>query len=220
MAQSKPMALFERKEKIRDISGIQWIDYRSVAPPQEGCCIELQIPAASHHYIDLDHSLLKVRVGLTKADGTSTTAEDKVGLTTNVLNSIFSQVDVVLGDLNISLIVGSNHPYRAYLEVLLEKGGTAESSAKLKNEGYEKLSYGGEVDFSNDVNVLGALVEGEKTASFIGKIRTDACNLGKFIPNGVSLKIRLNQSSDAFRITSKEAGTYKMTIKECILKVC
>ena len=82
------------------------------------------------------------------------------------------------------------------------------------------MSYGGEVDFSNDVNVLGALVEGEKTASFIGKIRTDACNLGKFIPNGVSLKIRLNQSSDAFRITSKGAGTYKMTIKECILKVC
>ena len=113
MAESKQLDLFSVKQTIKDISGVQWVEYRPIAPVQDGCCLEFQIPPTSQQYIDLNHSFLKLKVGLTKADGTNTVEDDYVGLTNATLHSIFSQVDVILNDLNLSPGVGANHPYQS-----------------------------------------------------------------------------------------------------------
>ena len=220
MAESNQLDLFTSKQKIKDIAGMQWVEYRPIAPVQDGCCMDFQVPATSQHYIDLDHSLLKLKVKVSKADGSVVAEDDKVGLTNDVLNSIFSQVDIILNDLNISPSVGNNHPYRAFLEVLLEDSGLRSTSQRLECEGYEQLNFTNGTDFSNDVIVLGSKVTAGKALSLIGKIRTDGCNLGKFIPNGVDIKIKLYQNTDAFRITAEAAGDYKLTVSDVILKVC
>ena len=220
MAETHQLDLFTSKPKIKDISGMQWVEYHPLAPVQSGCCMDFQIPATSQYYIDLDHSVLKLKVKVSKADGSAVKEDDEVGLTNGVLNSIFSQVDICLNDLNISPTVGSNHPYRAYLEILLEDCGRNSTEERLSCEGYETLYFTNGADFSNDVIALGLNVAAGKTYSLIGKIRTDACNLGKFIPNGVDIKIKLYRNTDPFRITAKATGNYKLTIDEAILKVC
>ena len=116
MALSKQLDIFTPRDKIRDIHKVQWVDYRSISPVQEGCCLEFYIPPSLTQYLDLDHTFLKIKVGVKEADGTELEDNDEVGLTNNVLNSIFSQVEVTLNDFNVSPTTGANHPYRAFLE--------------------------------------------------------------------------------------------------------
>ena len=46
MAETKSLDLFWSKEKITDILGVQWIDYRPVSPLGQGCCVEFHVPLA------------------------------------------------------------------------------------------------------------------------------------------------------------------------------
>ena len=137
MAEFSQLDIFSSKPTIKSIVGVQWIEHRPIAAVDDGCCLEFQIPPVSQHYMDLDHSLLKLKVKVKKADGTPIAAGEKVGLTNNVLNSIFSQVDVTLNDLNISPSVGTNHPYRAFLEVLLDEGANPALIPQLMLGGYD-----------------------------------------------------------------------------------
>ena len=48
----------------------------------------------------------------------------------------------------------------------------------------------------------------------------DICEQQKYIPNGVEMRIKLTQSSDAFRINAKENLNYKLQLVDATLRVC
>ena len=142
----------------------------------------------------------------------------------NFLHSMFSQVDVTLGD---TLITPSAavHPYRAYFERVFNTsregmeskanaalytrdtaGETASNSCVGSNEGL-KDRY--------DRTKAGAAVE------MMGGLHSDIFFQNRFMLPGVPLKVRLMRSSDAFALLSAEtsAEAYQIELMKASLFV-
>ncbi|KAF7990194.1 hypothetical protein HCN44_011489, partial [Aphidius gifuensis] len=69
-------------------------------------------------YIDLPHTLLKIRAKIVDKNGAAAPATDAVGPVNLTLHSLFQKVDVLF---NQKLVSASNstYPYRAYIETIL-----------------------------------------------------------------------------------------------------
>ena len=82
--------------------------------------LSFEIPGSEADFTDLSNTFLKLRIKVTTADGEpiNDTNAPKLTLSNNVLNTLFSQVDISLNDTLVSQ--SSNlHGYRAYIENLL-----------------------------------------------------------------------------------------------------
>lgn len=80
--------------------------------------LEFYVPGNGLHYLDLNDTLLSLRMKITNHDGSDIEADANVGIINYPLNTIFSQCDVTLGDRLISQ-ASSTHAYRAIIETYL-----------------------------------------------------------------------------------------------------
>lgn len=79
------------------IESSHWIHYKPISSITRNSPIEFSIPGNNDEYLDLAHTMLKVRVNLvteTSIDNDNRDLASKVGPVNNFLHSIFSQVDV------------------------------------------------------------------------------------------------------------------------------
>jgi hypothetical protein len=115
------------------IKGGVWDD---VLPfPNYTNSISFNIAADSTHYLDLSQTELWVKLSLTK-NNVAVTDYSKIGLVNNLLHSIFSQVQVLVNNVEVEN-TNSHYPYRAYLENLLSYGKEAKETF-LQNEFFFK----------------------------------------------------------------------------------
>ena len=131
----------------------RWHDAHPVSTITDGGPIEFSIDGSSE-YLDLAHSYLYVKAKVTAADG-SVVTDKKVAPVNLFLQSLFSQVDVMLNGKLVS--TGSNtYPYRAMIGTLLNYGGEAKKS-KLTSQLFYKDSAGAmdEVDPAKTVDAGG-----------------------------------------------------------------
>ena len=84
-----------------------------------GSALDFHVPANATTYMDLSKTLLQVKVRVVKQNGTALGKEDDVTLVNLALSSLFAQCDVSLNQRTINTSVGSNYPYKAYFDVLL-----------------------------------------------------------------------------------------------------
>jgi hypothetical protein len=80
--------------------------------------IEFFIPGHRDNYLALKNTLLHLRVKVTKIHGTNIANDAKVSLINYPLATIFSQVNVTLGEHLISQS-SATYPYRGIMECLL-----------------------------------------------------------------------------------------------------
>ena len=92
-------------------------EFAPLASLQQGAPIEFMVIGADQLYLDLNESLLLVRIKITNADNSDIEA-DTAGPLNLTLHSLFSQMSV---EFNGKPVSEPNHlyPYRAYLETLL-----------------------------------------------------------------------------------------------------
>lgn len=64
--------------------------------------LEFLIPGSGSFYLDVNSTLLYLRLKITKTHGTNLANDDDCGITQHQLNSIFSQMDVCLNDVLIN----------------------------------------------------------------------------------------------------------------------
>lgn len=242
MATPEELNIFKPFPEIKDILRREWREYKPITPLVDSCCVEFQIPALAKQYIDLRNTRLKVKVAITKADGTLVTQNDvqasgealrgggspdpdklAVGPVNNVLSSIFSQVDVTLNGLNVSPGVGVNHGYKAMMSTLIDEGG------KSHNFSDELLISGFRIDLMPDAHTVtssyswflwGSEMIKDGYTCFEGKIRSDVTELSHIIPNSVGVGIRMYQSTDSFRLWANKDETLKLKILDCSLNLC
>ena len=83
--------------------------------------LEFYISASGEDYLDLNESYLYTRVRITNADGTNLATAADVGFINYPGCTLFSQVDIMLGD---RLITQSSntYPYRGIIECLINYG--------------------------------------------------------------------------------------------------
>ena len=81
------------------------IEFRPISQILHGSVIEFEVPNNSpYHYIDLEKSRIKIKVKIVKDDAGETALEEseEVGPCNFTLQSMFSQVDLMIQGVNMS----------------------------------------------------------------------------------------------------------------------
>ena len=99
------------------IESNSYIEIRPLTALTDSSPVEFHITGCNEDYLDLNNTYLYTKVKITRANGANLTAVDNVGFINYPGNTIFSQLDVTLGDRLISNS-GNNYPYRCMIECL------------------------------------------------------------------------------------------------------
>ena len=217
--------LFSVPPTQTSIDSSQWVEHSPVSTISASAPIEFVVAGSGEDYLDLSNKLLEVRAKLT-ADGSTVTAEVAVAPVNNVFHSMFSQLDVSLNDVSVSS-ASTTYPYRAYMETHLNYGHDAKVS-KLQAGLYYMDTNLTVLDprptGDNAVTNTGLAKRHQlctKTGTFdmIGPLHVDVFNQSRYLLNGVTMKLRLSRSKDAFVLMAKTAGEYKMEVMSAKLFV-
>ncbi|XP_039887838.1 uncharacterized protein LOC120733608 [Simochromis diagramma] len=178
--------------------------------------LEFYVPGNGLHYLDLNDTLLSLRLKITNHDGSDIEADANVGIINYPLNTIFSQCDVTLGDRLISQ-ASSTHAYRAIIETYLNY-----SEETLKTQFTAGLFYK-DTAGSHDSHVVNngpnrglvrRAVYSERSREFhvIGPLHSDIFFCEKLLLNNVDLRIKLTRANDAFTLMAPENANYHLNI--------
>ena len=217
------LSLFQPPEVETGTLTKEWITHRPINQITDGAPIEFHVPGTSTTYIDLKNTLVYLKFKIVKSDGANLEATDKERPINNLLHSVFSQVDVHLQQQS-TTEVGTNYPYKAYLDTLLQEEcqHALNCSLFIKDEGGSDMDNTASDGTNNALYLRSRLTASSKEVELIGRLKVDLCQQDRLILNGVPLYIKLWQSPDAFRLSAKSGLTdlYKLKITETSLKVC
>ena len=205
----------------------QWTAYHPITNTLDGGPLEFQI-SGNDEYIDLANSQLFVRAKITKADGSNLDADQNVGPVNNWLQSLFSQVDVLMNGKVISPS-SNTYPYRCMIETLLNYGNDAKESQLTAQLFYKDTAGKMDVVRPTEANAtanLGLKARYEFTkesaaVSMVGRIHSDMFLQPRLLLSHVDMTIRLNRAKSLFCLVSSEGGgaTFKAVIQEAVLRM-
>ena len=224
------LALFQTRDTDTGIQGTEWISYRPVNQMgTEGTALEFSIPPMATTYLDLKKCLLRLKVKITRADGSpikgymidrDTPIRDFVALTNAPLHSIFSQVDLFVQQQPLSQ-VGAYYPYKAYVDLLLntEDDGVLNSQLFIKDDGGTMDDTS--PDGSNNALYIRSLYTNRgNSVDLIGRLELDLFQQDRLLLNGLPVNLKLWQNRDPFRLMAKDdTEQYKLKIEDASLQV-
>ncbi|XP_019375886.1 PREDICTED: uncharacterized protein F54H12.2-like [Gavialis gangeticus] len=185
--------------------------------------LDVFIPGNGKDYMDLNNTLLYLCCKIVKGNGTDLDAGAAVGLVNFPLASVFSQLDVILGD---GLISQNNncYPYRAFIESVLNYSNdtlATQFSASLfykDTQGHHEMvaQDGDNQGFRRWAN----LTDRSKKIELLGHLHSDLFFQEKQLLNGMDVKIKLTRSKDAFCLMgTTAAGPCKLKITSASLSM-
>ena len=202
---------------------VQYIEYRSASPLNDGGPIQFIIPPASNQFVDIRRTLLHVEAKITKKDGTATAEAEHVWPINLPLHSFFSHVEV---ELQHQLVTSNQmYGYKAMIETLLGYNKEAQESF-LRSQGFEKENTATIGDVANVRANTGffaryATFGQSQLVDLEGPLMADICQQERCIINGVEINIRLWAAKDPFALlTNIDDATHTVQLKEVYLKVC
>ena len=217
------------------------VDYQPLTAIRPGAPIEFYIPASTEEYLDLKNSRLHITCRIVKKDGTNCAATDVVAPINDVFNSLWSNVELFLND---RLISHSNntHGYTSIISHLIhdsEESLHSERSMRLiykdtagsMNNVTARLPITKILILGYDVKADGSDLEAagnnglhqrylhtrlSKEVMLSGALRIDLFEQNRYLPNGISMKLRLHRQKDEFVLMSAN-NTFKVDITEAFL---
>ena len=217
------LSLFSPPPANTGIERREWIEFRPNNQITGDSPVEFTIPPQSAAYIDLKRSSLKVKLRLTKADGTLIKKDANVGLINLPLQAIFSVVECSLQQTPVAQM-GSNYPYKAYIDTLLETG---KGEKVLLNSQFFLKDTPGHHDNAD-------VITGSNTALYRrsrytdegrilemeGPLHLDVFRQNRLLLNGVALTLKLWPSMNPFRLmSSDDDAAYRVQILDAALKL-
>ena len=186
-----------------------WIEHQPITSLDSGGPIEFVVPGAGDAYIDLANTYLLVRAKVVRGVGADIADDTPVAPVNNWLHSLFSQVDVHLND---TLVTPSSntYPFRAYVETLLSYGAEAKKTQLTSQLWYKDTA--GHMEATQENGGNAGLVErrrhiaGSRVVEMMGRLHVDLFMQDRFLINGVTVKIRLVRSKDAFSLMAGGAN--------------
>ncbi len=174
--------------------------------------------------IYLKNILLKVNCKLTLANGNNLADDSTVGPVNNVMHTMFSKVEVKVGD----TVVTYNHslyPYQAYMDDILFSD-SAEKDNRLAMQGFilDTHSRLGVANPEAPVNNEGLKSRRDKyfgesrNAVLIGRLHADILKTEKCLLGDVALRITLHRSADAFCLMGV-GNDFKLKINDLTLMI-
>lgn len=180
--------------------------------------IEINIPGNSDYYLDLAQSVLKIKAKIVKANGNPLADGASVGPVNLFLHSLFSEVQVSLGDRIITPSTNM-YPYRAYIETLLNYGPAAKGSF-LTSALYAKDTAGHMESLNENKGLVDrhATLAADGSVEMIGPLHVDLFCQPRLLLNHIDVKIKLLRAKNAFCLMGDHA-TYKVRIEEAVMIV-
>lgn len=185
--------------------------------------IEFFIPGDGEKYLDLNDTMLHLRVKITERDGSDIPPDAGVALINYPLNTIFSQCDVILGDRLISQS-SATHPYRAMIETLLNF-----SEDTLKSQFSAGLFYkdtAGAMDSivinngpNKGIKQRAVFTAESREVDLLGPLHADIFFCERLLLNSVDLRIKLIRNSDAFSLMGTRDSQFALKITSASLFV-
>lgn len=193
--------------------------YPIYSPKGQGTPLEFFIPPSSSHYIDLNNTQLYLRCKVTTSGGSAVTSTSKVIPANFPFASLFSNLDIMVNNVNITSSSG-NYPYAAYINRVLSNGMDAKGT-KYNAELLLKQDKTDPIDTTGEAFKTLKAVRDE--FEVIGKIAHGMFNQIRMLPPSTSLRIKLRRAPNTFSLCGTDPATGStfteiITIEEAILK--
>jgi len=204
----------------------EWVSYRPVSQISKTSAIRFTIPGTSSDYKDLKKMMLYLKCRIKKQNGQPIGKDDNVAFANLSMQTIFSQVDFSLQQMNLTSAVGLNYPYKAMIDTLL---GFEEDPKETQLQ--SQLYYKDTAAAMDDSDARGAgniglfqrstFTNDGEYVELEGPLYVDVCQQEKLLINGVQVDIKLCPSSDGFALmTPQGEKMYTFEVGEAILKMC
>ena len=199
----------------------RWVDHQPLTSLDSGGPIEFVIPGTGDAYLDLANTYLLIRAKVVRGVGADLAADTPVAPVNNWLHSLFSQVDVYLND---TLVTPSSntYPFRAYVDTVLSYGAEAKNTQLTSQLWYKDTA--GHMDAATVDGDNTGLIERQRhiaesrIVEMMGRLHVDLFLQDRFLLNGVSVKIRLVRSKDAFSLMAGgQNPDYNVQIVDAVL---
>lgn len=196
-------------------------EIKPINPVKESNVIEFLVSGDGEEFSDLVHTYLKMTIKLKKNDGTDLVAADKATVINYIGATLFSQIDILLNDVQISSST-PNNAYRAILEALLTYD-THSLESQMQAGGFYKDEAGKMDELDPDGENQGLkerfkLLQNGKSCEFVARIHTDLFTQPKLLVNGVRMRLKLQKNKDSFCLLSA-ADSYRLEIEDISLMI-
>ncbi|XP_060091260.1 uncharacterized protein F54H12.2-like [Heteronotia binoei] len=193
--------LFQIAPMQTSVERCLYIEVPPLTALSESAPLDFFIAGNGDDYMDLNNTLLYLCCKIVKEDGTDLDRNARVSLVNYPIASIFSQLDVTLGDRLISQSHNA-YPYRGFIEAVLNYSNdtlNTQFSAGLFYKDTAAQHESTALDGDNDGFVKrAALAAGSRKIDFLGQLHSDLFFQEKLLLNGVDVKIKLTRSKNAF----------------------
>ncbi|KAL2104347.1 hypothetical protein ACEWY4_001215 [Coilia grayii] len=205
------------------IEKCSYVEIQPLAAITQDSPIEFVIAGSGSDYIDLNNTLLYTKLKITLPDGANMPARAPVGLINYPGATVFSQLDITLGDRLISQS-SSTYPYRCIIDCLLNYDTDTLETLFSAGLFYKDTSgFMDSADPAADVNHgltrRAAYTEGSGIAELLAPIHSDIFFQEKLMLNGLDIKLRLSRAKDEFCLMRNDAVNYKVHIVSASLFV-
>ncbi|MES9883689.1 MAG: hypothetical protein ABW185_22790 [Sedimenticola sp.] len=203
------LSLFDLPPTQVAVSDATFQEIRPLSQLSGDVPIEFRISAAnSLDYLDLNGSMLYVKLKLTKSDGSNLEVTDKVGPVNLFLQSLFQTTEVTLQNKITSIC--NHNPYIAMIQSLLKNGEDCNLSqmktqlfVKDDNDAIDDPDIGGS---NGGLANRAAVVSLSKVTDLCGPIYHPFFNMGRYLLNQCDVRLKLYRSTPNFCLVSNVAG--------------
>lgn len=184
--------------------------------------LEFYISASGEDYLDLNDSYLFARVRITNADGTNLPNDADVGFVNYPGCTLFSQVDIMLGD---RLITQSSntYPYRGIIECLINYGkdtlDTQFSTGLFCKDTSSHMDSASIEGNNAGLVARGRFTGNSRIVELIAPIHADLFFQEKLLLNGVDMSLKFMRSKDEFSLMTTANAQYRVKIMSASLFV-
>jgi hypothetical protein len=183
--------IFERPVLQTGIIGGNWYQFKPTAVVTDAAQLEFRVPGQDDQYVDLTYlvsrTLFNVKVKIVRQGGASYAAEEAIGPSNNLLDTLFSDVKVEFNQKQVSDSRNMYH-YRAYLEDLFNFNNTSKDTHQTASLWFQ--DYPGMLDNPNNPAFLKrkSFSDGGKVIDMAGKLHCDMFNTSKFLLNDIDIR--------------------------------
>ena len=225
---SHELALFETPYTDYGVQSRTFVEYQPTVPVSASEALEFHHSGNTSDYVDLSQTTLHLKIKIAKKDGTKIIKTNNVCVVNLILQSLWRQIDLILQNQLVSKDINTHYAYKAYIDVLSRSRVDAENFILPAQLCYRDTA--GTMDgppFAYEEQEIngGATERYEFTSSgedveLIGPLYIDLAQQKRLILNGVPIHLKLWPNSDAFRLMSFGAETYKIEIVDAKLNMC
>lgn len=177
--------------------------------------LEFYISACGEDYLDLNDSYIYTRVRIQNPDGAALDGQADVGFINYPGCTLFSQVDVKIGD---RLITQSSntYPYRGIIECLINYNtdtlNTQFGNALFRKDGHNHINDTSITGGNSGLAHRGAYTVHSRIVELIAPIHADLFFQEKLMLNGVDISLKFIRSTDQFCLMTPQNVLYKANI--------